>query len=145
MEDDACEVEGLDGEENSGEEKQANKNTLDMTKLDDKSFKILTLLMMKITEQDVTVQDFFIEDCFLQQVANKGKKFTMTLIKAEDFFRVIKDKGVRSNYLAHDNLQQFLQLSAKFPNLLKIKTSCKYSSSWESRNTLSITFCLSYL
>ena len=55
MEDDACEVEGLDGEENSGEEKQANKNTLDMTKLDDKSFKILTLLMMKITEQDVTV------------------------------------------------------------------------------------------
>ena len=58
---------------------------------------------------------------FDQHVKTKSKKVTMTLIKAEDFFRVIKEKGIRSNFLAHDNLQEFLKLDQKNPGLLRVK------------------------
>lgn len=45
----------------------------------------------------------------------------MVFLKSEDFFRVLKDKGLRKNDNEHPNLREFLQLNAENPNLLLLK------------------------
>ena len=45
----------------------------------------------------------------------------MTFLKSEDFFRVLKEKGIRSKATEHPNLREFLQLSANNPQLLLLK------------------------
>ena len=45
----------------------------------------------------------------------------MTFLKSEDFFRVLKEKGIRSKETEHPNLREFLQLSANNPQLLLLK------------------------
>ena len=51
----------------------------------------------------------------------KTKHFTMIFLKSEDFFRVLKEKGIRSKETEHANLRQFLQLNDENPNLLLLK------------------------
>ena len=45
----------------------------------------------------------------------------MTFLKAEDFFRVLQEKGIRSKNAEHPNLREFLQLSTNNPQLLLLK------------------------
>lgn len=45
----------------------------------------------------------------------------MTFLKSDDFFRVLKEKGIRSKETEHPNLREFLQLSANNPQLLLLK------------------------
>ena len=58
---------------------------------------------------------------FEQKVKTKTRLFTMTFLKSEDFFRVLKEKGIRSKETEHPNLREFLQLSANNPQLLLLK------------------------
>ena len=55
---------------------------------------------------------------FEQNVKTKTKHFTMIFLKSEDFFKVLKEKGIRSKDTEHENLRQFLQLNDENPNLL---------------------------
>lgn len=48
------------------------------------------------------------EVLFEQKVKTKTKLFTMTFLKSEDFFRVLKEKGIRSKDTEHVNLREFL-------------------------------------
>ena len=61
------------------------------------------------------------EVLFEQKVKTKTRLFTMTFLKAGDFFRVLKEKGIRSKVTEHENLREFLQLSANNPQLLLLK------------------------
>lgn len=45
----------------------------------------------------------------------------MLLIEAEDFFRVLRDRGIRKKNKEHPNLREFLQLNAENSNLLLLK------------------------
>ncbi len=45
----------------------------------------------------------------------------MIFLKSEDFFKVLKDKGIRSKDTVHENLREFLQLNAENPSLLLLK------------------------
>ena len=45
----------------------------------------------------------------------------MIFLKSEDFFRVLKEKGIRSKDNVHENLREFLQLNAENPSLLLLK------------------------
>ena len=58
---------------------------------------------------------------FEQNVKTKSKHFSMIFLKSEDFFRVLKEKGIRSKDTEHPNLREFLQLNAENPNLLLLK------------------------
>ena len=58
---------------------------------------------------------------FEQNVKTKTKHFTMIFLKSEDFFKVLKEKGIRSKDTEHENLRQFLQLNDENPNLLLLK------------------------
>ena len=43
-------------------------------------------------------------------------------MKAEDFFRVLHERGIRKKNAEHANLKEFLQLSANHPHLLVLKS-----------------------
>ena len=58
---------------------------------------------------------------FEQNVKTKTKHFSMIFLKSEDFFRVLKEKGIRSKDTEHANLREFLQLNPENPNLLLLK------------------------
>ena len=45
----------------------------------------------------------------------------MTFLKAEDFFRVLQEKGIRSKATEHPNLRAFLQINEENPQLLLLK------------------------
>lgn len=45
----------------------------------------------------------------------------MVFLKAEDFFRVLQEKGIRGKDAEHANLREFLQLNADNPSLLLLK------------------------
>ena len=70
---------------------------------------------------DMTTMEFFQDVIFEQNVKTKTKHFTMVFLKSEDFFRVLKDKGLRKNDNEHPNLREFLQLNAENPNLILLK------------------------
>jgi hypothetical protein len=42
-------------------------------------------------------------------------------MNAEDFFRVLHEKGIRKKPTEHQNLKEFLQLSPNFPDLIVVK------------------------
>ena len=81
----------------------------------------MVMLMLYLLNQDMTTQEFFEEVIFEQNVKTKTKHFTMIFLKSEDFFRVLKEKGIRSKDTEHENLRQFLQLNDENPNLLLLK------------------------
>ena len=45
---------------------------------------------------------------FEQKVKTKTKEFTMIFLKSDDFFKVLKEKGIRSKDSEHPNLREFL-------------------------------------
>ena len=89
--------------------------------MDQKSVKIMVMLMLYLLNQEMTTQEFFEEVIFEQNVKTKTKQYTMIFLKSEDFFRVLKEKGIRSKDKEHANLREFLQLNEDNPSLLLLK------------------------
>jgi len=116
---------GADYEGNQAEEqpkqKRKKQKQLDLSQLDQKSVKIMVMLMLHLMQQEMTTQEFFEEVIFEQNVKTKTKHYTMILLKSEDFFRVLQEKGIRSKATEHENLRDFLKLSADYPDLLLLK------------------------
>ena len=56
----------------------------------------------------MTTQEFFLDVLFEQKVKTKTRLFTMMFLKSDDFFRVLKEKGIRSKDTEHPNLREFL-------------------------------------
>ena len=69
----------------------------------------------------MTTQEFFQDVIFEQNVKTKTRHFSMIFLKAEDFWQVLKDKGIRSKTSEHPNLREFLQLNKDNPGLLLLK------------------------
>ena len=92
------------------------------SKLDQKSIKTMVMLMLHLLELDMSVQEFFQEVTFEQQVKSKTKQQTLEIIKAEDFFRVLHERGIKKKNNQHENLKEFLQLSAGHKDLLVVKS-----------------------
>ena len=53
----------------------------------------------------MTTKDFFREVMFEQNVKTKTKHFSMTFVKADDFFRVLMERQIRSKDTIHENLR----------------------------------------
>jgi len=80
----------------------------------------MVMLMLHLIQNDMTTQEFFEEVIFEQSLKTKTKQFTKILLKADDFFRVLKEKGIRSKSTEHVNLRDFLKLSADHPELISL-------------------------
>lgn len=105
----------------AGRKKKADK-PMDFSKLDQKSIKIMVMLMLHLLDQNMTTQEFFAEVTYQQSVQSKTKHQTLDILKAEDFFRVLCERGIRKKDTEHQNLKEFLQLSANHPHLLVLKS-----------------------
>jgi hypothetical protein len=68
----------------------------------------MVMLMVNLLQLNMTTQEFFKDVIFEQNVKTKTKHFTMTFLKTEDFFLVLKEKGIRSKDKEHPNLREFL-------------------------------------
>lgn len=115
------EQEAASQESPSDKPRRKKNEPLDLSRLDQKSVKIMVMLMVNLIQAEMTTQEFFADVIFRQNVKTKTKHFTMEFIQAEDFFRVIKQRGIRSKDTEHPNLREFLQLNADNPSLLLVK------------------------
>ncbi len=81
----------------------------------------MVMLMVNLIQSNMTTKEFFKDVLFEQNVKTKSKHFSMTFIKAEDFFRILQEKGIRSKDNVHENLREFLQLNPTNPQLILLK------------------------
>lgn len=70
--------------------------------------KIMVMLMLYLLENNITTAEFFKEVVYQQNVKSKNKQQTLDILKAEDFFRVLQERGIRKKNNKHLNLQSFL-------------------------------------
>ena len=78
--------------------------------------------MLFLLENNLTTAEFFKDVIYQQNVKSKTKQQTLDILKSEDFFRILQENGIRKKATEHENLKQFLALSAGFPNLLVVKS-----------------------
>ena len=69
----------------------------------------------------MSTADFFADVIYQQNVKSKTKQQTLDIMNAQDFFRVLQEKGIRKRATDHANLKEFLQLSPSFPDLIVVK------------------------
>ena len=106
----------------AGQTKKKKEKPMDFSKLDQKSIKIMVMLMLHLLDAGQTTQEFFEEVTYQQSVQSKTKHQTLDIMKAEDFFRVLYERGIRNKNAEHQNLKEFLQLSTSHPHLLVLKS-----------------------
>ena len=106
----------------AGQTKKKKEKPMDFSKLDQKSIKIMVMLMLHLLDAGLTTQEFFEEVTYQQSVQSKTKHQTLEIMKAEDFFRVLYERGIRNKDAEHQNLKEFLQLSTSHPHLLVLKS-----------------------
>lgn len=81
----------------------------------------MVMLMLYLLEQNMSTADFFADVIYQQNVKSKTKQQTLDIMNAQDFFRVLQEKGIRKRATDHANLKEFLQLSPSFPDLIVVK------------------------
>ena len=94
-----------------------------LAQLDDKSVEILTKLITHLIKTDSNSVELFQEVIFDQTMKlDTEELFTVSLIEAPDFFRVLKEKGVCDEEIEdHENLREFLMLDADYPDFINLK------------------------
>lgn len=86
------------------EPKKKKGKGVDLSQLDEKSVKIMAKLMLAMMELNMSLYEFF-EGCIYEQlVKSKKKEDTIEIIKAENFFDRLQERGVRKKNAAHPNL-----------------------------------------
>lgn len=55
----------------------------------------MVMLMLFLLENNITTAQFFEECTYQQNVKSKNKQQTLEILKAEDFFRVLQERGIR--------------------------------------------------
>ncbi|CDW75040.1 UNKNOWN [Stylonychia lemnae] len=112
---------GGDSNKPKKKKKKKEEGGLDLNQLDKKSIKILAKLILALMELNVSLYDFFGGAIYEQQVKTKSKQNIVELINAKDFFRYLRDQGVRKRDTPHQNLQLFLCLDPNYSHLLMLK------------------------
>jgi threonine synthase len=80
------------------------------------------MLMLYLLENNMTTADFFKSVVYQQNVKSKTKQQTLDIMKSQDFFRLLTERGIRKKNNEHTNLKNFLQLSPSFPELMVLKS-----------------------
>lgn len=77
---------------------------MDLGALDQKSVKIMVMLMLFLLENNMTTAEFFQPVIYQQNVKSKNKQQTLDILKAEDFFKLLQERGIRKKATEHTNL-----------------------------------------
>ena len=69
---------------------------MDLTKLDNESIEVMAMLMLYCIKHEMRAHDVFEEVIYLQNIKSKSDKHqTVEIMKAEDFYRVLVECGIR--------------------------------------------------
>lgn len=74
----------------------------------------MVMLMLFLMENDMRAVDFF-EPCLVEQQG-------LDLVRSEDFFNLLKERGIRKKSTEHSNLRQLLQCDEANPDILNVDT-----------------------
>jgi len=66
------------------------------------------MLMLFLLENNMTTVQFFEPAIYQQNVKAKNKQITLDVIKTDDFFTLLKERGIRKKDKEHTNLKDFL-------------------------------------
>ena len=77
--------------------------------------------MITLLSTEQTTYQFFQNFIFEKGVEIKDKEEIVGTLKSDDFFRVLKEKGIRKKSKEHSNLKKFMQLNEENPDLLMVK------------------------
>lgn len=105
--------------------KKKGGKPLDLSQLDEKSFKIMAKLMLALMELDIPLYDFFEGAIYEQPVKTKKQQKSVEIINENNFYSLLKERGVRKKDTPHANLSHFLQLDQTYPDLLMLKRIAK--------------------
>ena len=61
----------------------------------------MVMLMLHLLDQGMTTAEFFEEVTYSQSVQSKTKHQTLEILKSEDFFRVLYERGIRTKNAEH--------------------------------------------
>jgi hypothetical protein len=64
--------------------------------------------MLFLLENNMTTVQFFEPAIYQQNVKAKNKQITLDVIKTDDFFTLLKERGIRKKDKEHTNLKDFL-------------------------------------
>jgi len=64
--------------------------------------------MLFLLENNMTTAEFFAPVVYQQNIKSKSKTQTLDILKAEDFFRLLQERGIRKKDSEHQNLKEFL-------------------------------------
>ena len=64
--------------------------------------------MLFLLENNMTTAEFFEPVVYQQNIKSKSKTQTLDILKAEDFFRLLQERGIRKKDSKHQNLKEFL-------------------------------------
>jgi hypothetical protein len=73
--------------------------------MDQKSVKIMVMLMLFLLENEMTTAQFFESVSFQQRVNSESGEQVLDLLKADDFFRLLAQRGIRKKANDHANLR----------------------------------------
>ena len=68
----------------------------------------MVMLMLFLLENNMTTAEFFTPVVYQQNIKYKSKTQTLDILKAEDFFRLLQERGIRKKDSEHQNLKEFL-------------------------------------
>jgi hypothetical protein len=68
----------------------------------------MVMLMLFLLENNMTTVQFFEPAIYQQNVKAKNKQITLDVIKTDDFFTLLKERGIRKKDKEHTNLKDFL-------------------------------------
>ena len=66
------------------------------------------MLMLFLLVNNMTTAEFFTPVVYQQNIKSKSKTQTLDILKAEDFFRLLQERGIRKKDSEHQNLKEFL-------------------------------------
>ena len=102
------------------EEEEDEEYSFNMEELDTESINVLVTLMLHCISYEQTTVEFFDEAVFQQIIEINEKPEEFDMIQVDDFYRILVEKGIRTNYEHHENLTDFLMLSKQHPMFILV-------------------------
>lgn len=98
-----------------------SKKHLNYENLHLKSRRIINRLCMYLDQNEKTIEEFMKEIVMRSTVKTKSKVEKVEIVKAEEFFKLLFDAEVISQFKVNKNLCNFLCIDKSYPNTLMFK------------------------
>lgn len=108
----------------SGSNKEEDESLLeDAEELDSRALELARKIASYLKERKLTALELFEDIVFQQEVSVDGKNVTVDVMKAKEFYRLLKEIGITRD--KESSLSEFLALSKDYPKIFIVKKMLK--------------------